>query len=425
VGSSYLWLRMIAFRNLLDGLRAGRYLTPERVRTYSALLLMSYVVAIGGLLLTSDGLTDYAGRPIGTDFGQVWTAGLNALRGYPEQSFDIVLHHARQQEVFGPAVPVFGWHYPPFFLFIASLLALLPYLGALALWQGVTFVVYLTVIRTIAPLREALLLGAAFPAVFVNILHGHNGFLTTALLGGGLLCLPRRPLLAGLLIAALAYKPQFGSVIATVLLVGHHWRTIASASATLAFLCLASIAAFDVASWRAFTVNLAFTRVVVLEQGSTGWEKIQSAFSAIRMFGGSVDLAYAAQAALAVLVLSAVGCVWRLRCDPRLKYALVPVSSVLVTPYSLDYDLVVISLSIAFYAAWVLEKRAGCWDVALLTLAWVAPGVTRGMAATAGVPLGFFSMLLLFGLILRRAIADHHCIHVAAISTVAHEEDFT
>jgi hypothetical protein len=57
---------------------------------------------------------------------------------------------------------------------------------------------------------ETLLVASAFPAVFINVGHGQNGFLTAALLGGALHWLDRKPWLAGILIGMLAYKPQFG-----------------------------------------------------------------------------------------------------------------------------------------------------------------------------------------------------------------------
>jgi hypothetical protein len=41
-----------------------------------------------------------------------------------------------------------------------------------------------------------------------------------------------------------------------------------------------------------------FTQTVVLEQGGTGWQKIQSIFSAVRMWGASVPTAYAIQGSL-------------------------------------------------------------------------------------------------------------------------------
>ena len=107
----------------------------------------------------------------------------------------------------------YGWHYPPFFFAVAFLVASLPYALGLALWLAASFAAYLAAILAILPRPETLLIAAAFPAVFVNIGHGQNGFLTAALLGGALLLLDRRPWLAGVMIGLLAYKPQFGAMI--------------------------------------------------------------------------------------------------------------------------------------------------------------------------------------------------------------------
>ncbi len=45
------------------------------------------------------------------------------------------------------ATQFYGWHYPPFFLFAAAALALMPYGLALAVWQAVTLGLYLLAIR--------------------------------------------------------------------------------------------------------------------------------------------------------------------------------------------------------------------------------------------------------------------------------------
>src|SRR4029077_20364009 len=74
-----------------------------------------------------------------------------------------------------------------------------------------------------------LLLALAFPAVLINVGHGHNGFLTAALLGGGLVVLDRRPLPAGILFGLMAYKPQFGLMIPIALAAGGYWRSFAAA----------------------------------------------------------------------------------------------------------------------------------------------------------------------------------------------------
>ena len=105
-----------------------------------------------------------------------------------------------------------------------------------------------------------LLLALAFPAVFVNLGHGHNGFLTAALLGFALVNLDRRPVVAGILFGLLAYKPQFGLMIPLVLLATGRWRTMLAAAATVAALALAVTLAFGLDTWRAFFDSAGFTR---------------------------------------------------------------------------------------------------------------------------------------------------------------------
>ena len=80
------------------------------------------------------------GRPLGTDFSNIYAAGTYVLEGRPQAPFDPALQYAREQAIFGASTPFFGWHYPPFFLFVAAPLALLPYLPALLLWQAATLI---------------------------------------------------------------------------------------------------------------------------------------------------------------------------------------------------------------------------------------------------------------------------------------------
>ena len=248
-------------------------------------LLVAYVIAIGALLATADGLVDRAGRPLGTDFANVYAAGKLALEGNAAAAYDWPRHHDMQKAIAGRAdIPYFGWHYPPAFLLLAVALAALPYLGALLVYQAATLAAYLAVVRQIAGRAEAWLPALAFPAVFVNVTHGHNGFITAALLGGALLVLDRRPLLAGVLIGCLAYKPQFGLLVPLVLAATGRWRTIAAAAATVLAIAGLTWAAFGADVFAAFWQSLAMTRRVMLE-GAPGFHKIQSVYAALRLLG--------------------------------------------------------------------------------------------------------------------------------------------
>ncbi len=401
----------------LDHLRTGDWLTRERLRLWAFAVLAASLAGLGFLLATSDGLNDYQGRPLGTDFSNVYAAGTYVLDGQPGTPFDPPSQHAREQMIFGKATPFYGWHYPPFFLFVAAALALMPYALSLAVWQAATMLLYLGMLFAImrgatshAIARDPLwlLAAVAFPAVFVNIGHGHNGFLTAALLGTALLVLQRRPVVAGILFGLLAYKPQFGVIIPLVLAVTGRWRAFGSATATVLALALVTTLAFGPDVWRHFAASMPFTREVVLEQGGTGWHKIQSVFSLVRMWGGGVPLAYALQAAVMAALAAALAWLWRSEASYRLKAAALPLAAILATPYSLDYDLVVLAPSIAFMAAEGFERGFRTWEKSALTLLWLMPMIARTLAEQIFLPLGVLSMALVLVLLLRRATQDIH-----------------
>jgi alpha-1,2-mannosyltransferase len=405
----------------LAAMRDGQWLTRERIRLWALAVLAASVIGLGFLLVTSDGLNDYQGRPLGTDFSNVYAAGTYVLDGKPAAAFDWPAQHARERQIFGNKTPFYGWHYPPYFLFIAGLLALMPYALALAAWQAATLGLYLgavwLILRSSAPKRCALkpraldgpmwlIVALAFPAVFVNIGHGHNGFLTAALIGTALVVLDRRPLVAGVLFGLMAYKPQFGVMIPLVLAATGRWRAFAAAAATVAVLTLATIVAFGPEVWRAFFGSAHLTRVEVLELGGTGWHKIQSVFSMVRMWGGDVPFAYVAQGAAMIAVAVALTWLWRSAAAYPLKAAALIVALILATPYSLDYDLVILAPAIAFLAADGLARGFPPWQRTTLALLWFMPLIARSIAEQTLVPLGVPAMLLMFVLILRCAAAE-------------------
>jgi alpha-1,2-mannosyltransferase len=431
----------------LHTLRSGDWLTFSRARLWALAVLLASAGGLVYLIATSDGLIDYQGRPLGTDFSNVYAAGTYVLDGNPAAPFDPRLQHAREQAIFGDKTPFYGWHYPPLFLGVAAALALMPYQLALLVWQGVTLVLYLFSTRMVvargssvpSPLwgegrgegvstsrstaaphpaglqptdlsprgrGEAslwLLLALTYPAVFVNLGHGHNGFLTAALIGFALVTLDTRPILSGILFGLLAYKPQFGLMIPLVLLATGRWRTLFAAGATVIALVLTATLAFGLESWRAFFIFAEYTRTIVLETGETGWHKIQSVFAGARMWGAPLPLAYAIQGAVTLGLAAALVWLWRSRESFALKAAALCLAAILATPYSLDYDLMVLAPAIVFLTVDGLQRGFERWEKTALAFLWAVPLVARGVAQLTSVPLGVIAMLVVFGLILRRA----------------------
>jgi alpha-1,2-mannosyltransferase len=389
---------------MLSLLKSGSFVTVRRLRAYSVMLLAGYALAIGALLASADGIVDAWGRPLGTDFANVYAAGRMAQEGNAALAYDWPAHRAVQQAVSGRAdIPYYGWHYPPVFLFLATVLALFPYLAALFLYQALSLAAYVHVVRRIAGHAQAYLLALAFPAVFINVTHGHNGFVTAALLGGALLVLDRRPAIAGMLIGFLVYKPQFGVLIPLVLVATARWRTFAAAVTTVAVLCALTWLAFGTDVWIAFWRSLPLTQKIILEDGSTGFYKIQSVFAALRLMSAPVGIAYAGQLATMGTVAVTLVLLWRSSAAFPLKAAALLIGSLLATPYALDYDLVLLAPAIAFLAAHGLREGFTPYEVSGLVALWALPLAARTIGAATLVPLAAPAMLAMFFSILRRA----------------------
>jgi alpha-1,2-mannosyltransferase len=409
---------------LLLTLQSGDWLTRERVRLWALAVLVAAVAGVAFLGITSNGLDDFQGKPLGTDFSNIYAGGTYVLDGKPELAFDPALQHARQKEIFGPHTPPFGWCYPPFLLFVAAALALMSYLPALFVWQATTFPLYLlaiwTILTSLRPKQPGsgsssnlfdelvrsrmwLLLAVSFPAVFVNLGHGHNGFLTAALMGFALVWLDRRPIVAGILFGLLAYKPQFGLLIPLVLIATDRWKTFAAAAATVGLLALAATLAFGPQVWPAFFASTAFTRELVLEAGDTGWHKIQTVFSWVRMWGGPIPLAYTVQILVTLALGIAVVWLWRSGTSMAAKAAGLIIASLLATPYGLDYDLMALAPAIAFWASEGISRGFRSWEKTTLAAIWIVPLIARSFAEATLIPLTAPLLLAAFVLLLRRA----------------------
>jgi hypothetical protein len=111
-------------------------------------------------------------------------------------------------------------------------------------WAVVSLVPYLAVMRAIVGRSFGLLLALAFPVVFTNALVGQNGYLTASLIGGALYLMPTRPVLSGICLGLLSYKPQYGLLFPLALIAASQWKVFFTAG-TVAIL-LASL------SWLAF-----------------------------------------------------------------------------------------------------------------------------------------------------------------------------
>ncbi len=328
---------------------SGDYRLQRPVDLTLFALCVINVAALAAFLVNGDWLVDAQGHGAAVDFVNVWAAGRLVLEGHAAAAYDWAVQKPIEDAAVGYGFTgSYGWHYPPPFLAVAALLALLPYAASFLAWMAVTLPIYLAAIRSIAGNRIGWVIAAACPPVLANLMVGQNGFLTAALMGGTLGLMQRRPVLAGCCLGLLTYKPHFGVLFPLVLAISGRWTVFCSAAAVGTLMALASWLAFGTAAWEAFFHWLPLASQAFLSEGRADWGKLQSIFGLVRIVGGGESLAWWLQAALAALVAAALCLVWRSRATFEMKAAALATGTLLATPYLYLYDMVALAIPVAF-----------------------------------------------------------------------------
>lgn len=372
---------------------------PRAIELTAFALVVAHAIYLVACYVQGSWLIGPDGKGIASDFVNVWAAGKFVLQHTPVLAYDWPTHKAMEEVAIGHAFDgYFGWHYPPMFLFVAASLALMPYAAAYLFWVVITFPAYLAAVRAIIGERIGYLLAAAFPAVLSNFIVGQNGFLTAALLGGTLLLMPTRAILAGCLLGVLTYKPHFGLLFPLVLAASGQWRTFIAAGVIATLLAGAAWLAFGSETWIAFVWSVPHTSQAFLSDGWADWAKLQTLFGLLRTLGAPEQIAWAVHIAFALAVAAAVTLLWRSRAVYELKAAALATGTMLATPYLYTYDLVVLAVPFAFLFR--MGRASGF-------IRFELPGIALACALIASfpfvaAPVGFAAILVVATLIMRR-----------------------
>jgi hypothetical protein len=267
---------------------------------------------------------------------------------------------------------------------------------------------YLAALWRIFPRPLTLWVGLAFPAVFWTVTHGQTSFLTTSLFCWGLLQLPRRPALAGILFGALTFKPHLGLLLPVALVAGRHWRAVVAAALTSILSAVMSVVFFGTGVWADFLASTTDTRSM-LESGLNfgQYYKMQSVFAAARLLGSPMLFAYGLQALVALGAAGAVVWVWRRPTgDPDMKNAALMAATPLSTAFIFDYDLTLLAPAIAWLARKGVTDTALSYERTTLVASFLAPFLSRVVGMHTHVLLAPIFIAALLVVIVRR-------IHVA------------
>lgn len=338
-----------------------------------AIVLLSIIPAIGEAAVLGWGIAHgFSGKALrdGVDF---WAGGFLARHGEVALLFDPVAYRAFLHGAFG-ALPVHMWSYAPNYLLLVSGFAGLSPWHAILAFDALGLLGLALVLRLAGQswwLIAAVLLS---PAALENCLSGQNAALVTALIGGGLLLLPTRPRLGGVLVGLASIKPQLGLVLPLHLA---RRAPIAMLYAILSAILLAAAAlwVFGAQPWVQFwhITRPAMTAVLTTGQPADFFNGLVSVFAAIRPLG--VGAAFVAQGlvSLAAVILAAL----------VKKPAPVLILAVLASPYLHSYDLLCAALAVALLVQNRLVTGFALGEKPLFLAAWIVPGLVLWLPPVA------------------------------------------
>ncbi|MEZ4318034.1 MAG: glycosyltransferase family 87 protein [Myxococcota bacterium] len=363
----------------------GHWLRRPVLVGISALLVAMYAIAwvqrtVG---LWRNGWIDANHMPFGGDFVTFWAGSRVALEGNALSAFDPPAFFAVQEAAIAGNQAHFLWNYPPTFHLFVLPFGLVDLVTATWLWWAVTVPLYLAALVRVVPRWETAVVGLAGSAVLLNLAHGQNGFLLTALLVGGLwLVLHDRPVLGGLVLGCLSIKPHFGVLLPVALAASRNPRAFAATAASLLVWCGVSTAVFGLAYWSVFADNLGVVGQAI-DHGDLPLGKIVTPYVLARSVGlgalaGPIQLVSIAVSAACVAYASSRG-------RPAGAMAVLIVATTLCSPYLFDYDLILLCGAFAF--AYVDRTEHG----------WV-PGERELWGLAALLPIGLVALYNATGL---------------------------
>jgi hypothetical protein len=284
--------------------------------------------------------------------------------------------------------------YPPVFMLLVWPLGLVPLGPAFHLWTALTLAAFVMAAAPWGGRLPAAVLPLALlllsPLTTASVVAGQSGFLSGALLIGGLRLAERRPWLAGVLLSLLTYKPQLGLLVPVALVAAGAWRAAAAAGLMAAAMAAVACAMFGPQVWMDWLASL--PAYAGRFEGSVDILQLQPTVTAgLALAGVPHGLANLVQAASACAM---AGLVW-FACRGGLRgpaIAVVVGATFLATPHAFFYDMPMLT------AAVLLVGRARWWDgtlrvpeAAFLVLALCSPVamVESGLPLCLPVLLGF------------------------------------
>ena len=360
-----------------------------RWRTYPRGIVLAILVAFPVAILTADSDESIQSQ-IGGDLPTFYAAGDIVRSGDGRLLYDLDRQFEAQAGFWDEDGALILYVYPPAFAAPYAPLSALDYrvvyLVHTAAMLGALLLV-LRMARDLIPLMRdprassaALAAALLFLPMFVGSMVGQ----ATAVFLLGLTATwwglaTRREVLAGLGLALLLLKPQYGVPVLGLVFLARRWTAFGTALGATGLLWLVSIAISGPtwhADWYALVRGLS-----MVDLGANLDNEVSILGLAEVVFGAGSNVAFAIWVVSTAAIVVAV--LWRLREAPPLDpyaLALVPPMLLLIAPHALYYDAGFLLLSLGLLLPTVPPSKR-----ALVLAVWFLGGLTHLVSATLGV----------------------------------------
>lgn len=391
-----------------DHVKSGDWITAERVRIAAIMAVIAYFGLLIFVVFLPSPFKTPDGNYLVLDFNSFWTAAKLALSGDTLTQYSTQDFLDLQMEWMKGSDSAFAFFYPPTWLLYILPFGLLPQPLAYFIFNVLGVVIVTLFGRAVFKSWLLGLMLCALPAAMNCLLHGQNGMLSAALLGGAMFALQHRKFaLAGIFIGLLSYKPQMGLVIPLALIFARHWRTFISASVTTLVVAAISLLAFGLDTWIGFFEQLP-TASYVLRNDIVDWEKMTSIYAALRIYGFSDSFAWAIQTLAAISIAVLLFFIWKPlpagqkdkpMSDNQIaaRATFLIAGGLLFTPFALAYDFTILLVPLALFAKAGGKTGFLPYEKTVLALIVIFSSVMARWAVLTGIPLApLFPMALLW-----------------------------
>lgn len=369
----------------------------RRFRLWAAFLLLLFAAYSAAYLWVS--LTHNSPHPFGDSFA-VWSWAHIAVYRSAAFLYDPAVLHAAQIALGVSPADYYPYVYPPSYLLALWPVGMLPYAAGSAAFIAATLALYLWATVGRGWRSPALAAALVLPTTTIAVVSGQSGFLTAALLAGGLRLAGSRPILSGVLFGLLTYKPQLGLLVPVALVSARLWRPLAAAAATALAMAFVTSLLFGWGIWPDWLAALpAYSREFAAESRGL-LHLMPTVFANLLRLGIAPQWARAVQGAATLAAAAAVWTAFRAGPSEPAK-ALLLAATVLATPYAFVYDLPMLGTAIIWLVA-DCQHRGEAFDrleVLVLELAAIFPiAMPGGLSRLPFAPIilsGFVAMIAL------------------------------